>query len=202
MLRRTAARASTMTLAGGLALTAATKAAAQELAVPAGGSVLADGRLDAAEWADAARHRFADGTRLLAKRHGDYLLLAVQAPAPEAFGVDLYLRLPEGLVNLHASAKLAERKALPAAEAGAAARFPDWVWWNQQGWVANTARIGDFQPRLSFLPDEAKEFQIRLDRLGSGTGSAAQPLALRLERHGQATVAWPAEGGWLRLRWS
>ena len=60
-------------------------------------------------------------------------------------------------LNLHASAKLGERT-------GNNPAWPDWRWWNNEGWSANVARFNAFEGER-FLPDVAKEFQIALTRL-------------------------------------
>jgi hypothetical protein len=57
---------------------------------------------------------------------------------------------------LHASAKLGERRFQNGA-------WPEWIWWNNQGWVANVSRVDSFEKR-TFLPTNAREYQIRKSR--------------------------------------
>jgi hypothetical protein len=80
------------------------------------------------------------------------------AAAPDA---RLYLKHDDQFLaeylNLHASAKLGERR-------GRGGAWPEWVWWNNEGWAANLTRAESFEARR-FLPDTVKEFQIRLRRL-------------------------------------
>ena len=65
--------------------------------------------------------------------------------------------------------------------------------------IANTSRGVAFEKR-EFLPDEAKEFQVRMDRLGKGE------LKLMVELHADDTAASPpgaradAPAGWFTLR--
>jgi hypothetical protein len=129
------------------------------VSIPAGRAALADGRLEPGEWADARELAAAPGVRLYLKHDEQFLYLAV-VRAPQAFfGVNLYLGAGEtaDYLNLHASAKLGERR-------GRAGAWPDWAWWNNDGWAANLTRGVSFEERR-FLPDTAKEFQIRRRRL-------------------------------------
>jgi hypothetical protein len=104
--------------------------------IPRGQAALADGRLEPGEWTDARELAAAPDARLYLK-HDDQFLAE-------------YL-------NLHASAKLGERR-------GRGGAWPEWVWWNNEGWAANLTRAESFEARR-FLPDTVKEFQIRLRRL-------------------------------------
>ena len=129
------------------------------IVVPAGRAVLADGRMELGEWADARELAAGLGVRLYLKHDDQYLYLAVVRAESAFFGANLYLGVSQAAdyLNLHASAKLGERR-------GRAGAWPDWTWWNNEGWTANLTRGESFEERR-FLPDTAKEFQIRLRRL-------------------------------------
>lgn len=173
---------------------------ARSLVVPRGERILVDGRVDPAEWSKAGSLSIpAQPVPFVLRYQRDekYLYLALEIPPPPSpFGLDLYVdRGGAGpLLNLHASAKLGERE-------GAIGRWPDWVWWNNRGWIANVGRIDTFEPRR-FVPDGAKELQIELDRLGSGKTSLSFDVYL-----GAEATALPAEGKerhgrrWLELTW-
>jgi len=144
---------------GAQARTIATPSARPALTIPLGRAILPDGRVDADEWRDARAIDAAPDVRLYLKRDDQFLYVAVVRSAPAIFGVNLYLAASDTArsLNLHASAKLGERQ-------GRAGAWPEWVWWNNAGWTANVARGESFTERR-FLPDTAKEFQIRLSRL-------------------------------------
>jgi hypothetical protein len=180
-------------------LPAATGAAqsgpANALAIPHGRAVLADGRLEPEEWRDAREVPAAAEARLFLKRDDQFLYVAVVPTTPALFGVNLYLGEGDApaYLNLHASAKLGERR-------GRAGAWPEWTWWNNAGWAANVVRLDSFDDRR-FLPDSAKEFQIRLDRIPS----SAFTLSVDLERaQGTTPLRFdaPERDGlhWLTLR--
>jgi hypothetical protein len=127
--------------------------------IPAGRAALADGRLEPGEWADARELAAGPDVRLYLKHDEQFFYLAVVRAQAPFFGVNLYLGAADtaDYVNLHASAKLGERR-------GRAGAWPDWAWWNNEGWAANLTRGVSFEERR-FLPDTVKEFQIRLRRL-------------------------------------
>jgi hypothetical protein len=127
-----------------------------EYYVPPGKAVLVDGKLERDEWSDAKQFVASESISIFFKRDHKYLYIAVK-PKAGLFSVDLYLVQNAGSVSdLHASAKLGERQ-------GMFGNFPDWIWWNNRGWVANVSRVKTFEPR-EFLPDEAKEYQITMSR--------------------------------------
>ncbi|GEM_PF-1255183 len=130
------------------------------IAIPKGKHVLVDGKLGPGEWADARRIAASDSVTLYLKRDATYLYIAVE-PTGGAFSVDLYFDRGGSarLLDLHASAKLGERE-------GWFGNWPEWVWWNNHGWAANVVRVASFEPR-EFLPDDAKEYQIEVGRLGA-----------------------------------
>ena len=158
-----------------------------------GKPVLVDGQVSAGVWDDATEIKISDQVTLAVKASGDFVFFAVKYPKPTYFGVDLYVSSVAGqLGNLHASAKLGERELKDG-------KWPDWVWWNNQGWVANTSRGVTFE-RREFLPDEIKEYQIRRSRF------PGKFWRVRLEIHSQTTIAFPekAESNnpdkWLKLK--
>lgn len=145
---------------------------AEPLLVPKGRPVLLDGRVDGAEWDDAARADLAGGARLLLKHDATYVYAAVVLPAPQLFGVNLYvapLDTGSAYLNLHASARLGER-------VGSTSSWPEWQWWNNVDWAANVTRFNGFEGQR-FLPDVVKEFQIAIARWPG----AAFRLSLDLE---------------------
>jgi hypothetical protein len=138
---------------------AAQATVSRPLAIPAGRPVLVDGRVEPGEWWDARELAAAPDVRLYLKHDSQFLYVAVVRAQPALFGVNLYIGTDTAAdyLNLHASAKLGERR-------GRGGAWPDWAWWNNDGWAANVARGVTFETRR-FLPDTAKEFQIRLARL-------------------------------------
>jgi len=165
------------------------------LTVPKGRLVMLDGRVEPDEWKDAREVRVSPSVLVYLKQDSEYLYVAVKPAKPRVFGVNLYFDNGDrrGQLNLHASAKLGERY-------GRSANWPEWKWWNNRGWAANVGRVDSFEQR-SFLPDEAKEFQISLGRI-RGT-----LLAIRLDIESvQGTEEMPEEGAirdtrhWLDLR--
>jgi hypothetical protein len=127
--------------------------------IPRGQAALADGRLEPGEWTDARELAAAPDARLYLKHDDQFLYVAVVRPGAAFFGANLYLSAVQAAeyLNLHASAKLGERR-------GRGGAWPEWVWWNNEGWAANLTRAESFEARR-FLPDTVKEFQIRLRRL-------------------------------------
>lgn len=131
---------------------------ASRILVPKGKHILMDGKLGEGEWADARRIPASDSIAIYLKRDTGYFYIAIQTGG-QAFSVDLYLDRGKAasILNLHASAKLGERE-------GQFGQWPEWSWWNNQGWAANVVRVETFEPR-KFLPDEAKEYQVEMPRL-------------------------------------
>jgi hypothetical protein len=128
--------------------------------VPKGRLVLLDGRLGPGEWRDARKISVSSSVSLYVKQDDQYLYFAVEPKEPMLFGVNLYFNTvdPQRYLNLHASAKLGERL-------GHAGEWPEWVWWNNEGWAANVGRFNTFEGQR-FLPDTAKELQISRSKLG------------------------------------
>lgn len=121
-------------------------------------SVMIDGRFEAAEWQKALLLKVNDSTYLYAQQDGKnlYICLRTATPQPAMVMVDFYLTQRDTLLNLHASAKLGERK-------WNGTTYGEWVWWNNTGWQATVARLDKIEER-KFLRDEAKEFQLRKSR--------------------------------------
>jgi hypothetical protein len=150
----------------------------QEVTVPTGTAVLPDGRMEPAEWDDAAALPLGEHAVARIKRDGEYLYVGVQPGTSQQYGIDLYF--DDGrptILNLHASASLGERD-------GSGEKWPEWSWWNNREWIANVARVETWEPR-TFLRDEAKEFQVRLSRfrnasIGFGLDVATREGALML----------------------
>jgi hypothetical protein len=122
-----------------------------------------DGKISESEWDDALKITTPDGVELRFKTHDHYLLVMVQHPTGTNGFDDLFLTARGlGIFDLHASAKLGERKL------AANHTWPEWRWWNNQDWAANVSRVESFQePR--FLPESVREFQIDRSRLGGNT---------------------------------
>jgi hypothetical protein len=138
----------------------AQSSANQPVKVPKGRLVLLDGRLGPEEWRDARKIAVSSSVSLYVKQDEQYLYFAVEPKEPMLFGVNLYLDTgdPQRYLNLHASAKLGERL-------GHSGEWPDWTWWNNEGWAANVTRFNAFEGK-KFLPDTAKELQISRSKLG------------------------------------
>jgi hypothetical protein len=116
-----------------------------------------DGKIDAGEWSDAAVKDLPDGVRLYVKRSNEYLWFAVEVPNAGDAAVDLYVcPAVNEIYDLHASARLGERRS----DHG---KWPQWQWWNNRLWVANTSRVSSFENR-TFLATSVREYQIRLDK--------------------------------------
>ena len=72
-------------------LTVGEAATSQTIKVPQGQSILVDGKISTAEWADAAKIELGGGAQLLAKQNDDYVLLAVIFPTGNNGFVDLFI---------------------------------------------------------------------------------------------------------------
>jgi hypothetical protein len=128
----------------------------QNIRVPLGKPVMIDGNMDASEWKDAAATEFPGLATLYVKRSDEYVWLALKLNGKDG-ALDLYLSPPDGSIyDLHASAKLGERRLQRGA-------WPDRTWWNNEGWVANVSRADSFEKR-TFLPANVRQYQIRRSR--------------------------------------
>lgn len=136
----------------------ATTALAQStLRVPSGKPAMVDGKIAQGEWSDAKTIEFGTKARLYAKHSRDYVWLAIEALDGDNGALDLYLGTPDGAIyNLHSSAKLGERTLTSA-------KWPDFTWWNNNGWVSNFSRVDSWKPP-SFFPEKVREYQISRSR--------------------------------------
>ena len=139
-----------------LLLTATAETAPQVIRVPLGKPVMIDGKPDSNTWKDSAKTEFPGLATLYVKRSKEYVWLALKLNSNDGI-LDLYLSPPDGSIyDLHSSAKLGERRFQNGA-------WPDWTWWNNEGWVANVSRVESFEKR-TFLPTNVRQYQIRRSR--------------------------------------
>lgn len=167
----------------------------QEIKVPSSKqSVLLDGKFEKTEWQDAKVLVVDDSLTLYFKQDSEnlYWCLHNGRNVRGLMGVDFYFTVNDSLIDLHASAKLGERQY-------SGGGYGEWRWWNNRAWAANVSRFNSFEGQR-FLPDEAKEFQLRKSRF------ANKPIRLmfQLDQPGfkpafppNATVDNPQK--WLRL---
>jgi hypothetical protein len=180
-------------------LTVGEAATGQTIKVPQGRSILVDGKISTAEWADAAKIELGGGVQLFVKPHDDYVLLAVMFPIGNNGFVDLFIA-PDSreIFDLHASAKLGERVT------STADKWPDWAWWNNREWTANVSRVESFDEK-KFLPENVREFQIKRTRFSGKEWRVRFVLSID---HGQSyselhlPEAKPGKGSeqWLTLQ--
>jgi len=162
-------------------------------------AVMIDGVLSPDEWQNAKMIDAAGVALLYFQQSTDFVYIAVQYKTSPSGIVDLYLSPSEGEVyNLHASAKLGERKLQ-------ANGYSDWSWWNNRDWTANVSRVDSFEKR-TFLPTPLREFQIRRARFPSVTWRLRFDLtAMTTKNETQAISIFPrdttdkATTGWLVL---
>jgi hypothetical protein len=123
-------------------------------------AVMIDGVFSQGEWQHAVSVDVPGTARLYFQRSADFVYIAVQYTKSPSGIVDLYVSPREGEVfDLHASARLGERQLRSNA-------FPDWSWWNNRDWTANTSHVDSFKKR-TFLPAPIREYQIRYSRFAS-----------------------------------
>jgi len=148
-------------------------------------AVMIDGVLSPGEWQNSKAMEVPGVAILYFQQSADFAYIAVQYQNSTSGIVDLYLSPSEGEVyNLHASAKLGERKL-------GANGYPDWTWWNNHGWTANVSRVDSFEKR-TFLPATVREFQIRRARFPSPTWRLRLELtAMNANSEPQATTVSP-----------
>ncbi|HYM00478.1 MAG TPA: hypothetical protein VEZ90_16100 [Blastocatellia bacterium] len=174
----------------------------QDIQVPVGKPVLVDGQFDESEWADAQVIPASGGIRLYVKQADNYVLICVRPPKAGAYNVDLYLAPETSQVfDLHASAKLGERQLTQS-------KWPDWKWWNNTGWVANTQHFDDCEDghvQLSYAP--AFEYQISRHRFPGDTWRVAVEVRLVRNNEIAETTTFPQTANtsapsaeWLTLR--
>lgn len=162
-------------------------------------AVMIDGVFSEGEWQHAVSVDVPDIARLYFQRSGEFVYIAVQYTNLPSGIVDLYLSPPEGeIFDLHASAKLGERQLRGNT-------FPDWSWWNNHDWTANTSHVDSFEKR-TFLPAPIREYQIRQSRFGSKPWRVRFELtAMGANNETQAHAIFPhgttdtSTAGWLQL---
>src|SRR5690242_21927605 len=124
-----------------VALIAAATAASGAVKVPATGTseIAPDGRIAAAEWADATKVTLGEGVTLLIKANDDQIAIAVKTAARGPQYTDLYLTASDGQVwNLHAEKMTAERKLEGTTWSDA---DPAFVPYNNANWRANVVEL-------------------------------------------------------------
>ncbi|HWR17566.1 MAG TPA: hypothetical protein VN577_22245 [Terriglobales bacterium] len=130
---------------------------AQTIPVPEGKPIMLDGKISRSEWSDAKELRLGTAVRLLCKQNNHDVLMAIEFVNSPTGTVDLYLSASGSLYDLHASAKLGERKLVNGV-------WPEeWNWWNNEQWVANVSRPDDWGKR-TFKDEKVREFQISRSR--------------------------------------
>ena len=130
----------------------------------------------------------------------DFVFISVQYTNRPSGIVDLYVSPREAEVfDLHASAKLGERQLRGNT-------FPEWNWWNNRDWTANTSRVDSFEKR-TFLPAPIREYQIRYSRFSSSTWRVRFELtAMGTNNETLEHTIFPqgtsdnSTAGWLQLR--
>ena len=79
--------------------------------MPTGKPVMVDGKLWRGKWSDAAEAEVPGGARLYIETSGNFVYVAVQFPAGRSGFTDIYITSEDGgIYDLHASAKLGERR--------------------------------------------------------------------------------------------
>jgi hypothetical protein len=160
-------------------------------------SVMIDGRFEPKEWRGALKVKVNDSMSLYVKQDKEnlYWCLHAATPRPVLLMVDFYLAQDSRLLNLHASAKLAERPWQDSTYGG-------WTWWNNRGWQATVARPDQPENRM-FLPDQAKEFQLRKSRFSGKEMrlmfEISHPHNLVLKFPAHADTAHAGQWLWLQL---
>ncbi|MBN2431964.1 MAG: hypothetical protein JXQ27_10830 [Acidobacteria bacterium] len=127
---------------------------AAALHVPSGRGILPNGRLPAAEWADAAAVSVAGPFELRLKQDERYVYLGIRFTGDMHTGVELYLAAGTAPPRkLHVSAALGE------AELGVAG-WSDMRWGGNIDWTANAIGLIVVEGQRQVVPLEGFEFQI------------------------------------------
>lgn len=189
-----------------LCLLASPAVAVPSLSIGDAGPVLLDGRCEAGEWADAARHAVSDRISLLLQQDERFLYVCVLSPEESMNTLDVYLQAADrpGLVNLHASAQVGQRT---RGEDG----WPDYVWWNHEGWYSPAVpyigiqRDGE-RVRPQFKPGIPREMQIEKSRFGAYpwrvmfvVGGERDEAGNWINRRFPESAGEDSTDGWLRL---
>jgi hypothetical protein len=169
--------------------------------VPAGAPVMIDGRYDPAAWRDAAVVEMGGGAEIHIKTSAGFVFIAIALPDSQTGFTDLYLAPGDGsLLDLHASAKLGERR---RGRGG----WPEFeTWWNNDAWVANLSRVDSFEKR-TFLPQHVREYQIRRSRFPAREWKLAVDMSINVDGT-YHVVRYPAAASdsttdaWLTVRFA
>ena len=196
-LFRLAAVAIVATICAGVTLA---KTPEEIVHVPTGKPVMVDGKIGPGEWSDAAETDVPGGARLYLKTSGDLVYVAVQFPAGRSGFTDIYITSEDGgIYDLHASAKLGERRL----DGG---KWPEWSnWWNNQGWVANVSRVDSFETR-TFAPAGVREYQIERSRFVGREWRLMLDMSMESPGGKYTVVRFPASASdsnpkvWLRVQ--
>jgi len=168
--------------------------------VPTGKPVMVDGKIGPGEWSDAAEAEVPSGARLYIKTSGDFVYVAVQFPAGRSGFTDIYITSEDGgIYDLHASAKMGERRL----DGG---KWPEWSdWWNNRGWVANVSRVDSFEKR-TFVPAGVREYQIERSRFVGREWRLMLDMSMESPGGKYTVVRFPASASdsnpevWLRVQ--
>ena len=141
----------------------------------------------------------APGIELQVAEDAHFVWFCYTYPTGSMAQLDMTLKTPRlgQALNLHVSAQLGE---WPAGRADLAPAHPDSdLWWNTQGWTANTLHINGMDtsgpaPRYRWKHTPGRELQLSKQRFGSGRWEFA--LAIYQIKQGDAmrTVNFPADG--------
>ena len=145
-----------------------------------------DGVLSPGEWDRAVVAKTASGTMRM-KQTAEFLYVAITFPKGRSGFTDLFISTDcKRAVDLHASAKLGERRA-----------NGDWSWWTNTDWIANVSRVDSFE-RRTFLPTNTREYQISLKKFaGSRWSVRAELSATNNEGRPYALASMPQRTTWL-----
>lgn len=145
--------------------------------------VMVDGKLAAREWNDAAQFPLGNEAKVYVKQSCGYIWMAIERMSGDDFALDFYLQPADGnLYDLHSSAKLGERRLQGSVWSD------QWIWWNNDRWVANWSRVDSFENR-KFLPQNVREYQISQERFPGKSWRVMFELLL------------PAEPEWQSIRY-
>ena len=177
----------------------ATAVLAQTIRAPLGKPVMLDGKIQPGEWSDATSLPIPNGGRFYVKTSKGFVYIAVQLPDDCSGFTDLYVAPGSGgLYDLHASAKLGERRVQDG-------KWGEWhEWWNNNGWVANVSRVDSFDKR-TFLPAKVREYQMERARFGGLSWRVMVGMSLESRNNDYTVVRFPASASdsntdqWLQI---
>ncbi|MGY4399048.1 hypothetical protein ACVWZA_004261 [Sphingomonas sp. UYAg733] len=153
-------------------------------------AAMIDGVISPDEWQGALVREVPDAGTIHIRRTARHLHIAVAFAGRQSGFTDLFVSPGCGrTIDLHASAKLGERR-VPAAT-------DDWIWWNNDRWVANVSRVDSFAAR-TFLPTPVREYHIALARFpGTKWRIRVELSTITAEGRPTATSRIPASGEWV-----